>query len=152
TFSPSPGRRNSGGSAQAEPGCSPRSDDADLPRAATPRNSTIGFRWPWLSGNLETLNLIADMRRGFVILLRNRFSQVAVEILDLLLALDRLQQPRRHFPLVRRPLVHSLEQRLQALRKGLVTGGATEPPGLLEIRLTKAAHRALLHTAASLHF
>ena len=63
--------------------------------------------------------LIANLGRGFVILLGDRFLQVTVEILSIL-ALDLPRDARGHFAGVASSLVHGLEQRVEPFGKCLV--------------------------------
>src|SRR4051812_8134779 len=70
-----------------------------------------------------------------------------MEVLQLLLPLHRALHARRDLADVIRPLVHPLEERLQPLAEGLITGRATEPTGLLEIRLGEPTRRAFLHAS-----
>src|SRR6188768_3103214 len=99
--------------------------------------------------NFEIPNPVADLRGGLVILVGYSFAQVLLQVLQLRIAFEQLRQPGGPFPNVHRSLVHAFEQRLQSFRKSLIAHRATEPAGLLEIRLAEAARRALLGAATA---
>src|SRR5688572_16688609 len=102
--------------------------------------------------DLETPDLIPDLRGILVVLLRNRLPEIPLELFQLSLALQRTRQPGRLFSHLRRSFVHPLQQRLQSVGKRVVAIAATEPPGFLEISLAETANRTLLHAAATFNF
>src|ERR1017187_9248545 len=105
-----------------------------------------GHRTPsFFQLRLELANLVANLRRIFIIFLAHRLLQLFRELPDLPAQHQRVHRFRRHLADVMVTLVHCLQERGQPNFEGFPTRTATEPPGLLEVRLGKIAN-GTLHT------
>jgi hypothetical protein len=97
-------------------------------------------------------DLVAQLRRGFVVLVRDSFAQVALQLFELRFPLERSCETGRFFSEVRGSFVHPLKERLQTFSKSLVAIAAAESTGLFKVGLAKATNRTLLHGTPALHF